>query len=70
MGFIARLWKKLNYAELCGMLAGSMTDPPALSFATALNRSEASALDYVTVYPLTIILRVVAAQLLVLFLVG
>jgi putative transport protein len=45
-----------------------MTDPPALGFATTLNRSEAPALAYVTVYPLTILLRVMAAQLLVLVL--
>ena len=33
VGFVARRWQKLNYAELCGLLAGSMTDPPALAFA-------------------------------------
>jgi putative transport protein len=64
----ARAALGINYLSLCGLLAGSMTDPPALSFATALNRSEAPALAYVTVYPLAIILRVVAAQILVLVL--
>jgi putative transport protein len=64
----ARAALGINYLSLCGLLAGSMTDPPALSFATALNRSEAPALAYVTVYPLAIILRVVAAQVLVLVL--
>jgi putative transport protein len=66
VGLVARAVLRVNYVVLCGVMAGSMTDPPALSFATALNASEAPALSYVTVYPLTIILRVVAAQLLVL----
>jgi putative transport protein len=65
MAAAARALLRTNYLVLCGVLAGSMTDPPALSFATGLNRSEAPALAYVTVYPLTIILRVVAAQVLV-----
>jgi putative transport protein len=68
VGAAARSVLRVNYVTLCGVLAGSMTDPPALSFAGALSRSEAPALAYVTVYPLTIILRVLAAQLLVLFL--
>jgi putative transport protein len=68
VGVVARALMHLNYITLCGVLAGSMTDPPALSFATALGRSEAPALAYVTVYPLTIILRVIAAQLVVLLL--
>jgi putative transport protein len=64
----ARALLRVNFVTLCGVLAGSMTDPPALSFASALNRSEAPSLAYVTVYPLTIILRVLASQLLVLVL--
>ena len=47
-----------------------MTDPPALFFASSLGRSEAPSLAYVTVYPLTIVLRVLAAQILVLTLGG
>jgi putative transport protein len=65
----ARAALGLNYLTLCGLLAGSMTDPPALSFATAVSGSEAPSLAYATVYPLTMILRVLSAQLLVLYLV-
>ena len=68
VGLAARLVLRTNYLTLCGVLAGSMTDPPALSFATALARSDAPALAYASVYPLTMLLRVVAAQLLVLML--
>ena len=66
---VARLALGLNYLTLCGLLAGSMTDPPALSFATAVSGSEAPSLAYATVYPLTMILRVLSAQLLVMYLV-
>jgi putative transport protein len=65
VGCIARLWKKVNYAELCGLLAGSLTDSPALAFAQQMTGSDAPALAYATVYPLTMLLRVVSAQLLV-----
>ena len=58
----------LNYLTLCGLLAGSMTDPPALSFANSVTASDAPSLSYATVYPLTMILRVLSAQLLVLYL--
>ena len=57
---------KANYAALCGLLAGSMTDPPALAFSRAVTGSDASSVVYAAVYPLTIFLRVVSAQLLVL----
>jgi putative transport protein len=65
----ARLALGLNYLTLCGLLAGSMTDPPALSFATAVSGSEAPSVAYATVYPLTMILRVLSVQLLVSYLV-
>lgn len=65
VAIIARLWKKINYAELCGMLAGSMTDPPALAFAHQSTGSDAPGVAYATVYPLTMILRIFSAQLLV-----
>jgi len=61
----ARLWWKLNYAELCGLLAGSMTDPPALAFAQQTTGSDAPAVAYATVYPLAMLLRVFSAQLVV-----
>jgi len=69
VGVVARGVLKLNYLTVCGLLAGSMTDPPALSFATTVSGSEAPSVAYATVYPLTMILRVLSAQLLVLYLV-
>ena len=68
MGFAARLLLKLDYLSLCGVLAGSMTDPPALAFANALSPSPAPSLAYATVYPLVMFLRILAPQALVLFL--
>jgi putative transport protein len=65
VGLLARAWKKLNYAELCGLLAGSMTDPPALAFAQQTTESDAPAVAYATVYPLVMLLRVLCAQVLV-----
>jgi putative transport protein len=65
VGFTARLWQKLNFAELCGLLAGSMTDPPALAFAQQTTGSDAPAVAYATVYPLVMLLRVFSAQLIV-----
>jgi putative transport protein len=58
---------KLNYLTLCGLLAGSMTDPPALAFAHSVARNDSPAVAYATVYPLVMILRVCCAQILVLF---
>ncbi|MGE0267393.1 MAG: putative transporter [Candidatus Omnitrophota bacterium] len=63
--FIARIWLKLNYFTICGLLAGSMTDPPALAFANAQSKTNAVSLSYATVYPLVMLLRVMAAQILV-----
>ena len=51
---------------LCGLLAGSMTDPPALAFANAVARSDAPSVAYATVYPATMLLRIVVAQVMVL----
>ena len=65
-GFFSRYILKRNYLEICGLLAGSMTDPPALAFAGTLARSEAPALAYATVYPLVMFLRIFVAQLLIL----
>jgi len=65
MGVLARLLVKMNYLTLCGMLAGSMTDPPALAFANSLHAtSGAAALSYATVYPLVMFLRIITPQLL------
>ncbi|MDP8080197.1 putative transporter [Phocoenobacter skyensis] len=64
-GCIARIYGKVNYLTICGLLAGSMTDPPALAFANAIKEdSGASALSYATVYPLVMFLRIMLPQLL------
>ncbi|ACY86328.1 putative transporter [Edwardsiella piscicida] len=64
---LARLMIKMNYLTLCGMLAGAMTDPPALAFANGLHAtSGAAALSYATVYPLAMFLRIMSPQLLAL----
>ncbi|EBA1890958.1 TPA: putative transporter [Salmonella enterica subsp. houtenae serovar [1],40:z4,z23:-] len=65
VGLLARIFTKMNYLTLCGMLAGSMTDPPALAFANNLHAtSGAAALSYATVYPLVMFLRIITPQLL------
>ncbi|MBW9463778.1 putative transporter [Kluyvera sp. EC_51] len=65
VGILARVLAKMNYLTLCGMLAGSMTDPPALAFANNLHAtSGAAALSYATVYPLVMFLRIITPQLL------
>lgn len=66
VGIFAKARLKLNYMSLCGALAGSMTDPPALAFANAMSPSNLSAMSYATVYPLVMILRVISAQVMVL----
>lgn len=66
MGFLARLLMRIDYLTLCGVLAGSMTDPPALAFANSLSTSSAPALGYATVYPLVMCMRILAPQILVL----
>jgi putative transport protein len=66
VGFYARIVTKRNYFEICGLLSGSMTDPPALAFANGLAQSEAPSVAYATVYPLVMFLRIFAAQLLIL----
>lgn len=68
VGLVARVFLKLNYLSLCGLLAGSMTDPPALAFVTQMTGSEGPSIAYASVYPLTMFLRVIFAQVMVLFL--
>lgn len=64
-GILARLCWQQSYLVTCGVIAGSMTDPPALAFANSLSDSEASSMAYAAVYPLTMILRIIAAQSIV-----
>ena len=66
-GIVARVFMKDNFTNICGLLAGSMTDPPALAFANSITGSDAPAVGYATVYPLTMLLRIVVAQLLIIF---
>lgn len=63
-GAVARRYWRVNYATLSGVLAGSLTDPPALAFASNLCRSDAPALGYATVYPIAMLLRIALAQTL------
>ena len=65
-GIIGRRWLKMNYLVLCGLLTGSMTDPPALAFANSLAKSDAPSIAYATVYPLTMLSRILVAQIMVL----
>ena len=67
-GFIGRKMMKLNYLTLSGVLAGSMTDPPALAFSTKLTNSDYPSLAYANVYPLTMLMRILVAQIAVLWL--
>lgn len=64
VGFIARKWHRMNFMNLCGLLSGGMTDPPALAFATTMARCDSPAVAYAAVYPLTMLLRIVAAQVI------
>ena len=67
VGIIASKFFRKTYFELCGLLAGACTDPPALAFALKMAGSDIPSSTYATVYPLTMILRILAAQLLILF---
>jgi putative transport protein len=68
VGFFARAVWKMNFMDLSGLFAGSMTNPPGLSFATNVARSDAPNVAYATVYPLTTLLRVLSAQVLAIIL--
>ncbi|MDE6451014.1 MAG: transporter, partial [Odoribacter sp.] len=68
VGVIARLIYKVNYFTLMGLIAGSTTDPPALAYSNGVVGNDMPSVAYATVYPLTMFLRVLTAQLWVLFL--
>jgi putative transport protein len=68
MGIFGRYYYKINYFKLMGLMAGSTTDPPALAYANQLTGSNAPAVGYSTVYPVTMFLRILTAQLLILIL--
>ena len=66
VGILAYKISKVNYLVLSGMLAGSYTDPPALAFANGLHSNpEASSLGYATVYPVTMFLRILSPQIMI-----
>jgi putative transport protein len=69
-GIFGRAVLKLNYMTILGLQAGSMTDPPALAFANTIAGSHAPAISYASVYPLTMLLRITVAQVLVILLAG
>ncbi|MDR0427771.1 MAG: putative transporter [Dysgonamonadaceae bacterium] len=66
IGIVARKFFKMNYYTLMGLLAGSSTDPPALAFSNGIAGNDTPSVSYATVYPLTMFLRVLTAQLLIL----
>ncbi len=68
MGFIARKVYKFNYFTLMGLIAGSTTDPPALGYANQTANNDAPSVGYSTVYPLTMFVRILFAQAIILFL--
>ena len=67
VGIFARKVFKLNYFTLMGVVAGSMTNPPALAYSNATAGNDLPAVSYATVYPFMMFLRVLTAQLFVLF---
>ena len=67
IGPIARVRYHFNYFTIAGMIAGTYTDPPALAYANSICSKEAPALGYSTVYPLSMFLRILLAQVIVLF---
>ena len=64
---VARLWLKMNYYTLMGLVAGATTDPPALAYANATAGNDMPAVGYSTVYPVVMFLRVLTAQIFILF---
>ena len=66
IGMIARFYCKVNYFTLMGLIAGSNTDPPALAHANQASGNDAPAVGYSTVYPLTMFLRILAGQMILL----
>ena len=70
IGTLARLKFKFNYYTIMGMIAGTYTDPPALAYANQICSKEAPAIGYSTVYPLSMFLRILAAQLTILLACG
>lgn len=68
MGIFARIYYKENYFLMMGILAGATTDPPALAYSTATANNDIPSIGYSTVYPLSMFLRIITAQLIILLL--
>jgi putative transport protein len=64
--FIAKVCCKLNFYKICGLVSGGTTDPAVLSFAQGAYGTDYTSVNYATVYPLTMFLRVLAAQVMIL----
>lgn len=69
IGVVARKFLKMNYGTLMGLMAGSTTNPSALAYSTQTAGNDAPAVAYSTVYPLTMFLRIIIAQMLILIMV-
>lgn len=69
MGIVARRFYKMNYFTLCGLMAGAMTDAPALAIVNEMSSNDVHAISYASVYPLTMFLRVLFSQLMIIMLV-
>ena len=63
---VARLFAHLNFYQICGLISGSCTNPPVLAFAQGMYGSDYTSVNYATVYPLSMFMRVLVAQLLIL----
>ncbi|MDD6471685.1 MAG: putative transporter [Bacteroidales bacterium] len=70
VGLVARLYYKINYFTLMGLMAGSYTDPPALAYSNQVSGNDAPAVGYSTVYPLTMFLRILTGQMVLLMMLG
>lgn len=66
VGIIARAKYKMNYLSIIGMISGNYTDPPALAYANKVANNDSPAVAYSTVYPLTMFMRVIVAQVMIL----
>ena len=64
---VARAVCKLNFYQICGLISGSCTNPPVLAFAQGMYGSDYTSVNYATVYPLSMFMRVLVAQLMILF---
>ena len=67
---VARVFGKLNFYQICGLISGSCTNPPVLAFAQGMYGSDYTSVNYATVYPLSMFMRVLVAQVLVLMAIG